>query len=93
MASTKSRRTRPQSSPRQPFSARIVSCGVANVNGSYRTVERRSAGNGEMMQRWIGKQFLLTSTVACFSDGLSVCFRVLYTPVHASMESEQTAKR
>ena len=43
----KSRRSRPQNSQPRLLSARLTSCGVADVNGSDRTVERRSAGNGE----------------------------------------------
>ena len=56
----KSRRSRPQSSQPRLLSARLTSCGVA---GSDRTVERRSAGNGETVQRltpferWNGKRF------------------------------------
>ena len=51
MASTvhkKGRRSRLQSSLQRHFSTTIASCGV---NGSDRTVERRSAGNEETMQQ------------------------------------------
>ena len=47
----KSRRSRPQSSQPRLLSARLTSCEVADVNGSDRTVERRSARNGETVQR------------------------------------------
>ena len=47
----KSRRSRPQSSQPRLLSTRLTSCEVADVNGSDRTVERRSARNGETVQR------------------------------------------
>ena len=56
----KSRRSRPQSSQPRLLSARLTSCGVADVNGSDRTVERRSARNGatvNAVERWNGKRF------------------------------------